>query len=259
MKATADQQRCTARGLPACVSLTEASLAYPISKEKMSATGIPQKYLSKWLTTLSPKDYLYACTFEGCDCIFKQLAGVYNHLRRLHLGVAVGCYYCSGCWWTLKGWSDHHAREYPLSNAYPSGADLESLLVKKAQAGVAAESKAMPPLLWLTTSPKMSPYPPLPLRRIKRTVLSLLLLPFRQRSQCPPLLRRLPHPHREIFRELIHVFLLLPLVLVAIRRYCLIVPPVIKFTSFRFVILFYPSLWLIKPLFLLSCSFSINH
>ena len=81
VKAMAAQQRHAASGLPACVSLAEASLAYPVSKEKMSATGIPQKYLSKQLTTLSPKDSLYACTFEGCDCIFKQLASVYNHLR----------------------------------------------------------------------------------------------------------------------------------------------------------------------------------
>ena len=145
VKATAAQQRHAASSLPACISLAEASLAYPISKEKTSATGIPQKYLSKRLTALSPKDSLYACTFEGCDCIFKQLAGVYNHLCRLHLGVAVGCYYCSGCWWTSKGWSDHHAREHPLSDPYPSGANLESLLVKKAQAGVTVESKAIPP------------------------------------------------------------------------------------------------------------------
>ena len=80
VKSMAAQQRCAASGLPACVSLAEASLAYPINKEKMSATGIPQKYLSKQLTALSPKHSLYACTFEGCDCIFKQLAGVYNHL-----------------------------------------------------------------------------------------------------------------------------------------------------------------------------------
>ena len=34
-------QRHAASGLPACVSLAEAILAYPVSKEKMSATGIP--------------------------------------------------------------------------------------------------------------------------------------------------------------------------------------------------------------------------
>ena len=60
-------------------------------------------------------------------------------------GVAVGCSYCSGCWWTSKGWSDHHTREHPLSDPYPMGADLKSLLVKKAQAGVTAESKAILP------------------------------------------------------------------------------------------------------------------
>ena len=91
VKATAAQQHRAASGLLACVSLMEATLVYPVSKEKTSATGIPHKYLSKRLTALSPKDSLYACTFEGCDRIFKQLAGVYNHLRHLHLGVAVGC------------------------------------------------------------------------------------------------------------------------------------------------------------------------
>ena len=96
VKATAAQQRHAASGLPVCVSLSKATLAYPVSKEKTSATGIPQKYLSKRLTALSPKDTLYACTFEGCDCIFKQLASIYNHLCHLHLGVTVGCYYCSG-------------------------------------------------------------------------------------------------------------------------------------------------------------------
>ena len=78
--------------------------------------------------------------FEGCDHIFKQLAGVYDHLRHLHLGVAVGYYYCSGHWWTLKGWSDHHAREHPLLDPYPSGAALEQLLIKKVQAATAINS-----------------------------------------------------------------------------------------------------------------------
>ena len=145
VKAMAAQQRRAASGFPACVSLSKANLAYPVSKEKTSATGIPQKNLSKWLTALSPKDSLYMCTFKGCDHIFKQLAGVYNHLCRLHLGVAVRFYCCLGRWWTSKGWLDHHAREHPLSDPYPSGADLESLLVKKVQVAVAAESKAISP------------------------------------------------------------------------------------------------------------------
>ena len=116
VKAVTAQQRCVDSSLPACVSLAEATLAYPVNKEKTSSTGIAQKYLSKWLTALSPKDSLYACTFEGCDHIFKQLAGISNHLCHLHLGVAIGCYYCSGHWWTSKGWSDHHTREHPQSD-----------------------------------------------------------------------------------------------------------------------------------------------
>ena len=125
VKTTVAQQWRAARGLLSCVSLTEATVAYPVSKEKMSATGIPHKYLSKRLTALSPNDSLYACTFEGCDRIFKQLASAYNHLCRLHLRVALGCYYCSGHWGTSKGWSDHHIREHPHSDPCPSGATLE--------------------------------------------------------------------------------------------------------------------------------------
>ena len=55
VKAMAAQQRHAVSSLPACISLSKATLAYPISKEKTSATGIPQKYLSKWLTALSPR------------------------------------------------------------------------------------------------------------------------------------------------------------------------------------------------------------
>ena len=141
IKATVAQQPRAVRKLPACISLAEATIAYPARKEKTSATGIPLKYLSKRLTALSPNDSLYACTFEGCDRIFKQLAGAYNHLCCLHLRVAVGCYYCSGRWWTSKGWSDHHIWEHPHSDPYPSGATLEWLLVKKAQVQTLAESE----------------------------------------------------------------------------------------------------------------------
>ena len=79
--ATAAQKRRAASGLPSCMALANAELAFPVSKEKTSATGIPLKYLFKRLTALSPKDSLYACTFEGCDQIFKQLASVYSLLQ----------------------------------------------------------------------------------------------------------------------------------------------------------------------------------
>ena len=53
VKAVTAQQRCVTSSIPACVSLAEATLAYPVNKEKTSGTGIAQKYLSKWLTVLS--------------------------------------------------------------------------------------------------------------------------------------------------------------------------------------------------------------
>ena len=144
LKATATQQWYDISGLPSCVALADATVSCPTSKEKTSATGIPAKYLSKWLTTLSPKESVYACTYKGCDRIFKQLAGIYNHLHCLHLGVAMGCYYSSGRWWTSKAWSDHHTHEHPLLDPYPSGAELEQLLMKKAQATILTSSGNSP-------------------------------------------------------------------------------------------------------------------
>ena len=93
-------QRHDDRDVPSLVPIKQAALAYPVNAKTTSATGVPARYLSQCLTAISPTHSLYACTFGGCDLIFKQLAGVYNHVRRCHLGVAIGCYYCSGRWWT---------------------------------------------------------------------------------------------------------------------------------------------------------------
>ena len=47
IKGTAAQQRHATCGLPSCMALANAELAFPINKEKTSVTGIPPKYLLK--------------------------------------------------------------------------------------------------------------------------------------------------------------------------------------------------------------------
>ena len=59
-----------------CLSLLRPPWPIPSAKRKHLLLGIPQKYLSKQLTALSPKDSLYACTFEGCN-LYLQTAGRY--------------------------------------------------------------------------------------------------------------------------------------------------------------------------------------
>ena len=71
--------------------------------------------------------------FKGCNLIFKQLAGVYNHLRWCHLGVAISCYYCSGRWWTHRGWNDHHRKHHNTLSHYPSKYKITALLATKAK------------------------------------------------------------------------------------------------------------------------------
>ena len=100
IKVSAAIQQHDDRDVPSIMPIKQAALAYPVDAKTTSATGVPARYLSQRLTAISPTNSLYACTFGGCDLIFKQLAGIYNHLRRCHLGVAIGCYYCAGHWWT---------------------------------------------------------------------------------------------------------------------------------------------------------------
>ena len=145
IKVSAAIQRHDDRDVPSLLPIKQATLAYPVNAKTTSATGVPARYLSQWLTAISPTNSLYACTFGGCDLIFKQMAGVYNHLRWCHLGVAFGCYYCSGRWWTRRGWSDHHCKLHNTLSRYPSKLEVTALLAAKAHQNPSADDTITDP------------------------------------------------------------------------------------------------------------------
>ena len=138
-------QRHDNREVPSLLPIKQATLAYPVDAKTTSATGVPAHYISQRLTAISSTNSLYACMVEGCDLIFKQMAGVYNHLHRCHLGVAIGCYYCAGRWWTRRGWSDHHWKHHNTLSRYPSKLEVTALLAAKAHQDPSADDNATNP------------------------------------------------------------------------------------------------------------------
>ena len=145
IKVSAAIQRHDDRDVPSLMPIKQATLAYPADAKTTSTTGVPASYLSQQLMAISPTNSLYACTFRGCDLIFKQLAGIYNHLRQCHLGVAIGCYYCSGHWWTRRGWSDHHHKLHNTLSRYPSKLEVTALLAAKVHQDPSADDAITDP------------------------------------------------------------------------------------------------------------------
>ena len=58
--------------------------------------------------------------FEGCDFGVQVRANTLSHIRRVHLGHAVGCRYCpTHAWWQARTWSDHMTHTHPDVPKYP--------------------------------------------------------------------------------------------------------------------------------------------
>ena len=63
---------------------------------------------------------LYCCLFEGCDYGAQVRANTLSHIRRVHLGHAVGCRFCpTHAWWQARTWSDHMTHTHPNVPKYP--------------------------------------------------------------------------------------------------------------------------------------------
>ena len=110
-------------------SLKQAELFFPTSASTLHDTGVDPKYIGTH-EGLSGYKGLYCCLFEGCDYGTQVRANTLSHIRRVHLGHAVGCRYCpTRAWWQAHTWSDHMTHTHPDVPKYPrqeaSGLPLE--------------------------------------------------------------------------------------------------------------------------------------
>ena len=111
---TADQEK-----YPSKCNLKEAELFFPTSASTLHDTGVDPKYIGT-REGLSGYKGLYCCLFEGCDYGAQVRANTLSHIRRVHLGHAVGCRFCpTHAWWQARTWSDHKTHTHPNIPKYP--------------------------------------------------------------------------------------------------------------------------------------------
>ena len=104
---------------PSKCNLKEAELFFPMSASTLHDTGVDAKYIGT-REGLSGYKGLYCCLFEGCDFGAQVRANTLSHIRRVHLGHAVGCRYCpTHAWWQARTWSDHMTHTHPDVPKYP--------------------------------------------------------------------------------------------------------------------------------------------
>ena len=114
---------------PSKCSLKQAELFFPTSASTLHNTGVDSKYIGT-RKGLSGYKGLYCCLFENCDYGAQVRANTLSHIRRVHLGHAVGCRYCpTRAWWLAHTWLDHMSHTHPNVLKYPpqevSGLPLE--------------------------------------------------------------------------------------------------------------------------------------
>ena len=79
----------------------------------MHDTGVPAKYIGS-RENLPQYKGLYCCLFDSCDYGAQVRASTCSHLRRVHLGHAIGCRYCPAKgWWQARYWVNHMKSQHP--------------------------------------------------------------------------------------------------------------------------------------------------
>ena len=98
-------------------SLEEPIRVYSASKDTVKETGIPLPLqVHQEQCTTGKGASLYICKHECCQSplFFAQSpAGLYSHVHRKHLGMALSCPYCQRkLFWNSKGWLQHMDKQH---------------------------------------------------------------------------------------------------------------------------------------------------
>ena len=104
-------------------SLAKAIWVYPLDKDSLNEMGVPVEFLIKresWKTLSGAS--VYVCNHAKCQVppfYAQSPAGIYSHIRRKHLGIALACPYCKDkAFWNSKGWKTHMERHHADLPAY---------------------------------------------------------------------------------------------------------------------------------------------
>ena len=137
---TLQQIKATKEKYKTKCSLAEAELVYPTSFETKHQTGVDKELIGQ-REKLPGYKGAYECLFKGCEYAAQTRGVVCSHIRRTHLGRALGCLYCpQKAWWQARYWTDHmndfHAGQERYDQvALPPG-PLEAVEVSPAEVDI---------------------------------------------------------------------------------------------------------------------------
>ena len=97
---------------PSKCSLAEAHLFFPTSDKTGHETGVDGKLIGSG-ENLPQYCGLYCCLYKGCDYENQTRGNTLSHIRRVHLGHALGCHFCpEKSWWQARYWIKHMDQEH---------------------------------------------------------------------------------------------------------------------------------------------------
>ena len=134
--------------LPDVCELKQVIQMYPADKDSLPSTGIPTELqVKREHQTTHTSASVYLCLHEKCQVppFFAQSsAGIYSHILRKHLGIALACPYCKDkLYWNSKGWKSHMDSKHRSAPAYGTALIDEAVLAQEMMK--ATERQSAPP------------------------------------------------------------------------------------------------------------------
>ena len=106
--------------------IENCKIVFPTTNDR-EATGVPQELRPKRFTPPGGSVSRYPCGWEGCSAIPGQKQQAWIHIRKMHLGQAFGCIYCtkedsaSHRWFSFVKWEGHMKSCHPDSPHFAQG------------------------------------------------------------------------------------------------------------------------------------------
>ena len=94
-------------------SLEQAQLYFPANLDTMHQTGVSSSWVGDRIKLGGYKG-CYPCQGTDCEYVAQTRGVLCTHVRRVHLGVALGCRLCpEKAWWQARYWSEHMEKVHP--------------------------------------------------------------------------------------------------------------------------------------------------
>ena len=94
--------------------LEECKIVYPTSADNLTMSGVPAEFLSP-----RTSDGHYGCLYGECGSKMSGKPAAASHVRRKHLGIAIGCHVCGRRYYKRRGgWtiSNQNTPTFPVTS-----------------------------------------------------------------------------------------------------------------------------------------------